>query len=39
MPFLMGDDYYYLQYFGAEVMWKTNDKEGKNFTIPDGYEP
>ncbi|MBR5106075.1 MAG: hypothetical protein IKU93_06550 [Alistipes sp.] len=36
MPFLMGDDYYYLQYFGHKVLWETNDKEGKYFTIPEG---
>ena len=34
MPFLMGDDYYYIQYFGHEDKWETNDKEGKYFTIP-----
>lgn len=34
MPFLMGDDYYYLQYLGHEFRWETNDHEGKYFTIP-----
>ena len=34
MPFLLGDDYYYIQYFGHEDMWETNDKECKYFTLP-----
>lgn len=34
MPFLMGDDYYYLQYLGHVFRWETNDHEGKYFTIP-----
>ena len=34
MPFLMGDNYYYIQYLGSEDKWETNDKEGKYFTIP-----
>lgn len=38
MPFLMGDDYYYIQYCGPEGVWDTNDHEGKYFTIPDDAE-
>ena len=34
MPFLMGDEYYYIQHFGHEDKWETNDKEGKYFTLP-----
>ena len=34
MPFLMGDNYYYIQYFYNENMWETNDHEGKYFSIP-----
>ena len=34
MPFLMGDDYYYIQYYGHNGEWETNDHEGKYFTIP-----
>ena len=37
MPFLMGDDYYYIQYMGHEESWDTNDHEGKYFKIPNIY--
>ena len=35
MPFLVGDDYYYLQYLGHESRWETNDQEGRYFTLPE----
>ena len=34
LPFLVGDEYYYLSLWGEDNSWKTNDKEGKYFTIP-----
>ena len=34
VPFLVGDDYYFIQYLGYESRWETNDKEGKYFVIP-----
>ena len=34
LPFLVGDEYYYLSLWGEENSWKTNDEEGKYFTIP-----
>ena len=34
LPFLIGDEYYYLSLWGEDNSWKTNDKEGKYFTIP-----
>jgi hypothetical protein len=37
MPFLMGDDYYYIQYMGHENSWDTNDTEGKYFKVPHMY--
>lgn len=34
LPFLIGDDYYWLDYWSDDDKWTTNDKEGKYFTIP-----
>ena len=34
LPFLVGEEYYYLSLWGEDNSWKTNDKEGKYFTIP-----
>ena len=34
LPFLIGDEYYYLSLWGEDNSWKTNDKEGKYFSIP-----
>ena len=34
LPFLVGDEYYYLSLWGEDNSWKTNDKEGKYFTMP-----
>ena len=34
IPFLVGDDYLYIQYFGHDCSWETNDHLGKYFTIP-----
>ena len=34
LPFLVGDEYYYLSLWGEDDSWKTNDKEGKYFEIP-----
>ena len=34
LPFLIGDEYYYLSLWGEDESWTTNDKEGKYFTIP-----
>ena len=34
LPFIIGDEYYYLSLWGEDNSWKTNDKEGKYFTIP-----
>ena len=34
LPFLVGDEYYYLSLWGEDNSWMTNDKEGKYFTIP-----
>ena len=34
LPFLVGDEYYYLSLWGEDNSWKTNDKESKYFTIP-----
>ena len=31
LPFLMGDDYYFIQYLGNEEVWECNDDEGKCF--------
>ncbi len=36
LPFLVGDNYYYLSYEErSDNPWTTNDTEGKYFTIPD----
>lgn len=34
VPFLVGDDYYFIQCLGHESRWETNDKEGKYFVMP-----
>lgn len=34
LPFLIGDDYYWLDYWADDDKWTTNDKDGKYFTIP-----
>ena len=38
IPFLLGDNYYYMQYDCYDEKWHTNDKEGKYFTIPEILE-
>lgn len=39
LPFLVGDNYYYLSYEErSDNPWTTNDTEGKYFTIPADYE-
>lgn len=35
LPFLIGDDFYWLDYWGETGSWSTNDEEGKYFTIPE----
>ena len=37
--FLVGDEYYYLSLWGEDNSWKTNDKEGKYFTIQPESKP
>ena len=32
LPFLIGEDYYWLDYWAESGKWSTNDKEGKYFT-------
>ena len=39
LPFLVGDEYYYLSLWGEDNSWKTNDKEGKYFTIQPESKP
>lgn len=39
LPFLVGDEYYYLSLWGEDNSWKTNDKEGKYFTIQPESRP
>ena len=34
LPFLIGDEYYYLSLWGEGESWKTNDTENRYFTIP-----
>ena len=34
LPFIMGDDYYYLSYMGHKGSWETNDHMGKYFKLP-----
>ena len=33
LPFLIGDDFYWLDYWGETGSWSTNDEEGKYFTL------
>lgn len=33
LPFLIGDDFYWLDYWAEDDTWSTNDEEGKYFTI------
>ena len=35
LPFLIGDRFYWLDYWAEDDRWTTNDKEGKYFTIPE----
>ena len=39
LPFLVGDEYYYLSLWGEDNSWMTNDKEGKYFTIQPESKP
>ena len=39
LPFLVGDEYCYLSLWGEDNSWKTNDKEGKYFTIQPESKP
>ena len=39
IPFLLGDDYYYMQHDDLDDEWETNDHERKYFTIPTHDEP
>jgi hypothetical protein len=34
LPFLVGDQYYFLSFLGESKTYETNDTEGKYFTIP-----
>ncbi len=33
LPFLVGEEYYALRYFGDSESWETNDSEGKYFVL------
>lgn len=35
LPFLIGETFYWLDYWGENDKWSTNDKEGKYFTVPE----
>lgn len=35
LPFLIGDRFYWLDYWAEDEKWTTNDQEGKYFTIPE----
>lgn len=35
LPFLIGEDFYWLDYWGESQEWTTNDESGKYFTIPE----
>ena len=35
LPFLIGEEYYHLSFWGEDGSWTTNDAEGKYFTIPE----
>ena len=35
LPFLIGDRFYWLDYWAEDEKWTTNDQEGKHFTIPE----
>jgi hypothetical protein len=35
LPFLIGEDFYWLDYWAEDEKWTTNDQEGKYFTIPE----
>lgn len=33
LPFLIGENFYWLDFFGESGEWSTNDEEGKYFTL------
>lgn len=35
LPFLIGDRFYWLDYWAEDEKWTTNDRDGKYFTIPE----
>lgn len=35
LPFLIGDRFYWLDYWAEDEKWTTNDQAGKYFTIPE----